>query len=142
VLRHRAGRRRFTAAPEAKKAAEQERGTMGKPRASALGIPLLWQEDAACLGKEDLFYGPSRESRTARISRERRAKQVCGICPVLAACARFALSTREPYGLWGGLTARERERVHTIARAQGEARAAALAGPWAAREDRSGTEAA
>ncbi|WP_370127381.1 WhiB family transcriptional regulator [Streptacidiphilus sp. EB103A] len=27
--------------------------------------------------------------------------EVCRACPVLDDCAAFALSTRQPYGIWG-----------------------------------------
>lgn len=49
------------------------------------------------------------------------AKAVCRGCPIAADCLRQALTTREPHGVWGGLTAVERDRVlagHRIRRCQ------------------------
>ena len=36
------------------------------------------------------------------------ARAVCAACPVRAACLAHALAYDEPWGMWGGLTARER----------------------------------
>lgn len=59
----------------------------------------------------EIWFSTEDESRDERIAREARAKQICEMCPVLAACREFALTTREPYGVWGGLTEGERRRV-------------------------------
>lgn len=40
-----------------------------------------------------------------------RAKALCNTCPVIERCLQFALDNREPYGVWGGLTALERRQV-------------------------------
>jgi WhiB family redox-sensing transcriptional regulator len=37
------------------------------------------------------------------------AKAVCKGCPVIENCLRWAITAREPYGVWGGLSAEERE---------------------------------
>lgn len=39
------------------------------------------------------------------------AKAVCAVCPVLAECRAYALETGERFGVWGGLSARERQRI-------------------------------
>lgn len=39
------------------------------------------------------------------------AVTVCSSCPVRETCARAALERGEPYGVWGGLTVRARERI-------------------------------
>ncbi len=36
--------------------------------------------------------------------------RICAVCPVQAACRRFALAHPELTGLWGGLTTEERAR--------------------------------
>ena len=36
------------------------------------------------------------------------ARAVCAACPVRAACLAHALAHDEPWGMWGGLTTRER----------------------------------
>ena len=40
--------------------------------------------------------------------RDRRGEEVCVRCPVRKACLRFALTTRQDDGIWGGLTEGER----------------------------------
>ncbi|MCA1228645.1 WhiB family transcriptional regulator [Saccharopolyspora sp. 6M] len=40
----------------------------------------------------------------------RRAKRICGRCPIRQSCLEFALRTGEP-GIWGGTTAIERKRL-------------------------------
>jgi WhiB family redox-sensing transcriptional regulator len=41
----------------------------------------------------------------------RQAKQYCEECPVKVQCLNFALANREEYGIWGGLTVRERQKL-------------------------------
>ncbi len=70
-----------------------------------------WQEDAACRGADvSTFYHPDNERGVSRSRREMRAKAICATCPVTASCLNWALSTREPYGVWGGLSVEEREQ--------------------------------
>jgi WhiB family redox-sensing transcriptional regulator len=73
-----------------------------------------WQVRAACRGIDTAnFYHPENERGPSRTRRELRAKAVCSGCPVIENCRRWALSTREPYGVWGGLSAEEREAMLT-----------------------------
>lgn len=71
---------------------------------------LGWADQAACRGSESvLFYSPDTlETKDARQRRERHAKQLCTECPVRDDCLETALSQRESYGIWGGLTELER----------------------------------
>ncbi|MFW6721157.1 WhiB family transcriptional regulator [Streptomyces sp. MAR4 CNY-716] len=71
-----------------------------------------WQLIAACRGVDSsLFFHPEGERGAARSAREASAKEVCMRCPVRAECAAHALTVREPYGVWGGLTEDEREEL-------------------------------
>jgi WhiB family redox-sensing transcriptional regulator len=64
-----------------------------------------WQEQANCLGVDpDLFF-PERGAST------REAKSVCGSCEVRVECLEYALSHAEKFGIWGGLSERERRRL-------------------------------
>src|SRR5712691_11157913 len=64
-----------------------------------------WQEQANCLGVDpDLFF-PERGAST------REAKSVCRGCEVRAECLEYALRHGEKFGIWGGLSERERRRV-------------------------------
>jgi WhiB family redox-sensing transcriptional regulator len=69
-----------------------------------------WQLLAACRDADpDLFFHPEGERGPARRNRDLAAKAVCGRCPVRGQCARHALTVREPYGVWGGLSEDDRE---------------------------------
>ena len=77
-----------------------------------------WLRQAACKGREPAraFYPPMHhETRDERSAREHRAKQICTGCPVQQACLAYALDTREPFGIWGGLTEHERRAMLTAA---------------------------
>jgi len=69
-----------------------------------------WQERAACRGPESaLFFPPSTtERKEDREWRETKAKEICQTCPVQPECLEYALTIREPHGIWGGLTEVER----------------------------------
>ena len=83
-----------------------------------------WQIEAVCRGQDsEMFFSPSGEGRTARRRREDRAKQVCAGCGVLDACKRFALAANEPFGVWGGTTARERQVLRATSRRADELQA-------------------
>jgi WhiB family transcriptional regulator, redox-sensing transcriptional regulator len=61
-----------------------------------------WWDRAACRDEDpDLFF-PASPARVAK------AKQVCAICPVQAACLDWALRYRQDYGVWGGTSEEER----------------------------------
>jgi WhiB family redox-sensing transcriptional regulator len=70
-----------------------------------------WHANAACTGDMgSVFYRPVRpERKAARVSRERLAKAVCASCPVRPECLHHAMTHDERYGIWGGMTIRERQ---------------------------------
>lgn len=71
-----------------------------------------WQLRAACRGLDSaVFFHPEGERGPSRAGREARAKRVCESCPVRRACLDHALVVQEPYGVWGGLSARERDAL-------------------------------
>ena len=64
-----------------------------------------WQLEANCLGVDpDLFF-PERGAST------KEAKAVCKGCVVREDCLEFALQNGEKFGIWGGLSERERRRI-------------------------------
>jgi WhiB family redox-sensing transcriptional regulator len=72
-----------------------------------------WQEHGACRDADTaLFFHPQNERGLSRIRRDRAAKSVCARCDVRSECADYAIRAREPYGVWGGLTEEERERIY------------------------------
>ena len=44
----------------------------------------------------------------------RAAQMTCFACPVLHACREFAVEAREPWGVWGGMTPRQRVVVARV----------------------------
>ena len=78
-----------------------------------------WQDYSNCLGVDpDLFF-PERGAST------REAKEVCRGCVVREDCLEYALNNGEKFGIWGGMSERERRRIR---RQRALARAAAAAG--------------
>jgi WhiB family redox-sensing transcriptional regulator len=66
---------------------------------------LSWQDYANCRGADaDLFF-PERGAST------RRAKAICAACEVRGDCLDFAILYGEKFGIWGGMSERERRRV-------------------------------
>jgi WhiB family redox-sensing transcriptional regulator len=64
-----------------------------------------WTRDANCRGKDpDLFF-PTRGERT------QPAKDICASCPVRLQCLEYALANQEGFGVWGGLSAKQRQRI-------------------------------
>lgn len=64
-----------------------------------------WTREAACAGVDpDLFF-PERGAST------REAKSVCRGCEVRIDCLEYALAHGEKFGIWGGMSERERRRV-------------------------------
>ncbi len=71
-----------------------------------------WQLLGSCRGADsDLFFHPENERGLSRARREAAAKAICFRCPVLDRCREHALTVREPYGVWGGMSEAEREHV-------------------------------
>ncbi len=71
-----------------------------------------WQFDGACRTTDpETFFSPETERGPRRRRREERAKALCAQCPVVRQCLDHALTVREPFGVWGGLNATEREHL-------------------------------
>ena len=65
-------------------------------------IPTPWMFSAACLGIDPaVFFVDVGDSGD-------EAKATCAKCPVRVPCLDFALQTSERYGIWGGLTFKQR----------------------------------
>lgn len=64
-----------------------------------------WQSRANCMGVDPELFFPERGSST------REAKEVCRGCVVQQDCLEFAIANGEKFGIWGGMSERERRRV-------------------------------
>jgi WhiB family redox-sensing transcriptional regulator len=68
-----------------------------------------WRALAACQSFDpDLFFPVSSVGKSLEQVAEARA--VCASCLVRRQCLAFALRTRQAHGIWGGLTAQERDQ--------------------------------
>jgi WhiB family redox-sensing transcriptional regulator len=47
------------------------------------------------------------------------AKAICATCPVQPECLRYAIETRQEYGIWGGTTEDERRGLRKAMHAAG-----------------------
>ncbi len=64
-----------------------------------------WQERALCAQTDPEAFFPEKGGST------REAKRVCLGCEVRAECLEYALEHDERFGIWGGLSERERRRL-------------------------------
>jgi WhiB family redox-sensing transcriptional regulator len=64
-----------------------------------------WQERALCAQTDPEAFFPEKGGST------REAKQICAGCEVRAECLEYALAFDERFGIWGGLSERERRRL-------------------------------
>lgn len=89
-------------------ARHQEVLTPSQPDGRRAGLPISpgqeWMLRGRCVDRDPEVFFPSSESAAAA----RPAKRVCGPCPVIDECREFALSTRQDFGVWGGLAGAER----------------------------------
>lgn len=67
-----------------------------------------WQEDWATLGR---CRGSDPDALFVQGKAQREAKSVCKDCPVMAECLADALDNRTEFGVWGGMTERERRAL-------------------------------
>jgi WhiB family transcriptional regulator, redox-sensing transcriptional regulator len=66
---------------------------------------LSWQADALCAQTDPEAFFPEKGGST------RDAKRICTTCEVKAQCLEYALQNDERFGIWGGLSERERRRL-------------------------------
>jgi WhiB family redox-sensing transcriptional regulator len=64
-----------------------------------------WQERALCAQTDPEAFFPEKGGST------REAKRICLGCEVRDECLDYALANDERFGIWGGLSERERRRL-------------------------------
>lgn len=75
----------------------------------------LWVDEAACAEAPDRFFFPPELDELSKSWQEflySIGKTYCEHCPVRDDCLLYALENRETWGLWGGLTPKEREEFY------------------------------
>jgi WhiB family redox-sensing transcriptional regulator len=70
----------------------------------------VWMDRALCAETDPEAFFPEKGGST------REAKQVCRSCEVRAECLEYALANDERFGIWGGLSERERRRLRASRR--------------------------
>lgn len=66
---------------------------------------LAWQTDALCSQTDPEAFFPEKGGST------RDAKRICTSCDVKSECLEYALQNDERFGIWGGLSERERRKL-------------------------------
>ena len=66
---------------------------------------LSWQERSLCAQTDPEAFFPEKGGST------REAKKVCVGCDVRSECLEYALANDERFGIWGGLSERERRKL-------------------------------
>jgi WhiB family redox-sensing transcriptional regulator len=64
-----------------------------------------WQDRALCAETDPEAFFPEKGGST------RDAKRICAGCEVKAECLAYALEHDERFGIWGGMSERERRRA-------------------------------
>lgn len=70
-----------------------------------------WREQALCAQTDPEEFFPEKGGSP------RRAKRICQGCEVKTACLDYAMEHHIGWGVWGGLTEKERKRLATARRA-------------------------
>lgn len=64
-----------------------------------------WRDEALCAQTDPESFFPDKGGST------REAKELCALCPVQPECLEFAVAHDERFGVWGGLSERDRRRL-------------------------------
>lgn len=95
----------------------QNMGVMARAHLSLVPDPIIaatpdsideedqWQERALCAQTDPEAFFPEKGGST------REAKRICLGCEVKDKCLDYALAHDERFGIWGGLSERERRRL-------------------------------
>lgn len=68
-----------------------------------------WRDEALCAQTDPEAFFPEKGGST------REAKRICQRCPVINECLQYALDRDERFGIFGGLSERERWRLKRAA---------------------------
>ena len=70
---------------------------------------LPWAAQAKCLQADPETFFPEKGGST------REAKRICALCEAREPCLEYALDNDERFGIWGGLSERERRKLKRLA---------------------------
>jgi WhiB family redox-sensing transcriptional regulator len=74
-----------------------------------------WMEEAMCKGLTHMFF-PEQGDENKFVE---RAKAICATCTVKDDCLEFALDNSFIYGIWGGMSSRQRKTYKSELRRKG-----------------------
>jgi WhiB family transcriptional regulator, redox-sensing transcriptional regulator len=57
------------------------------------------------------FFYDDEDSRTDEREKVRVAREICSECPVRMLCLDYAMEANEQFGVWGGMTYKERKQL-------------------------------
>lgn len=63
-----------------------------------------WRLEAECNGQGDAFYPETGRSKNEALA-------ICRGCVVREKCLDYALENKEQWGIWGGMTAKDRRKL-------------------------------
>jgi WhiB family redox-sensing transcriptional regulator len=96
---------------------------------------MTWRSRSACLGEDPELFFPIGSAYPALLQIE-EAKVVCRRCEVIETCLKWASHSGQDSGVWGGLSADERQslkrrnaRAHRASRVTPSLRGGTGAGP-------------
>jgi WhiB family redox-sensing transcriptional regulator len=72
---------------------------------SDVDSPTTWRDEALCAQTDPEAFFPEKGGST------REAKRICQTCDVRRECLEFAIQNDERFGIWGGMSERERRRL-------------------------------
>jgi WhiB family transcriptional regulator, redox-sensing transcriptional regulator len=75
-----------------------------KPEPKQDNTSLEWKQRGACNGLDPAIMYPNRGDTLG----SRKAKAICGGCVVRGMCLEYSMSNGEKFGIWGGMSERER----------------------------------
>lgn len=70
-----------------------------------------WMRSASCAQTDPDAFHPSKRTPRRTVA---AAKQLCRSCPVAGDCLTYALTSREEFGIWGGLDEYERRTLRRL----------------------------
>lgn len=68
-----------------------------------------WMKDGLCASstvEPDTWFGEPGEPDYHQ--KAKVAKRICSACPIKDLCLQYAIDNNERFGIWGGMTMRER----------------------------------
>ena len=80
--------------------------TMARRRTDPQHVP--WQTRAACADSDPDLFTTNELTLGVQL--------ICASCPVQGDCLDYALDHDERFGIWGGMSSRERRRLHRVRR--------------------------